>query len=370
MTDLPPRGPVPGADVPRVDADVAHARPLPGACYVHEDWARAERTAVFARSWQLATHEAALAAPGSYVAVDVAGHPVVVVRSGAELRAYHNVCRHRGGPLAEGCGTATRLTCRYHGWSYGLDGRLLRAPLMDAETAAHDGALDLRAVAVAAWAGLVFVNLDPDAAPFDAEYAGLDADARPLALGMLRFRERRTYAVAANWKVYVDNYLEGYHVPAVHPALNRELDFRAYVTALGGRWVVQHAPVGRGSVYGGAGGGGTSRTGDAEARYYWLWPNAMLNCYEGLLQVNVVEPAGVDRCRVHFDWYLAPDDDGTRLARLAAFSDEVQAEDASICAALQRNLGSPGFEPGPYSTRWETGVHRFHRLYAAALGGA
>ena len=108
-----------------------------------------------------------------------------------------------------------------------------------------------------------------------------------------------------------------------------------------------------------------------EARYYWLFPNVMLNCYEGLLQANVVEPLGVDRCVVHFDWYLPGGEAGLaareRLPALAEFSDEVQAEDAAICAALQRNASSPAFEPGPYSSRYETGLHLFHRLYAAAL---
>jgi choline monooxygenase len=356
----------------RTDARIDQARPLPGRCYTDAAWLAHERTAVFGRTWNLAAHAGQFPEHGSYASVEVAGEPVVIVRDGESLRAYYNVCRHRGGPLTEGCGRQRQFTCRYHGWSYALDGRVLRAPFMAEELARelarNAGTLDLRPVQVAQWAGLVFVNLDPAAGPL-AEFLGsLTADAAHLRLERLRFHLRRSYPVAANWKVYVDNYLEGYHVPAVHPGLNREIDFRRYVTELGEHHSVQHAPIAAG------GGAGRVYAADADApdaRYYWLFPNMMLNCYQGLLQVNVVEPAGVDRCLVHFDWYLpAPPVDGealTRFERLAAFSDEVQAEDAAICAAVQRNVASTAFEPGPYSTQYETGVHHFHTLYARAL---
>jgi choline monooxygenase len=352
----------------RTDPRIEHARPLPGRCYTDPAWLAHERAAVFGRTWNLAAHTDQFPEHGSYASVEVAGEPVVIVRDGETLRAYYNVCRHRGGPLTEACGRQRQFTCRYHGWTYALDGRVLRAPFMADELARNAGTLDLKPVQVARWGNFVFVNLDPAAGPLTGFLGSLIADAAHLRLDGLRFHLRRSYPVAANWKVYVDNYLEGYHVPAVHPGLNREIDFRRYVTELGEHYAVQHAPIAAGA------GAGRVYAADAdtpEARYYWLFPNVMLNCYQGVLQVNVVEPTGVDRCLVHFDWYLpaAPADDEARarFERLAAFSDEVQAEDAAICAAVQRNVGSTAFEPGPYSTQYETGVHRFHTLYARAL---
>lgn len=363
-TALQPRGATP---LPEVAADIAAARPLPGRCYTDASWLDLEQDAVFGRAWNLVADAGALTEPGAYVSTAIAGEPIVIVRDGDTLRGFYNVCRHRGGPLTEGCGRQRQFNCRYHGWSYALDGRVLRAPLMADELARHAGTLDLVPVRVERWANLVFASMDPAAPPLAQWFEGLAADAAHLRLDTLHFHHRRTYEVAANWKVYVDNYMEGYHVPAVHPGLSREIDFRSYVTELGGRWCVQHAPI--------AAGGGVSRVyvpdGSPEARYYWLYPNVMLNCYQGLMQVNVVEPDGVSRCRVHFDWYftapLATDAERGRFTRMEAFSDEVQAEDAGICAAVQRNVGSRTYVPGPFSTQYETGVHQFHRLYAEAL---
>ena len=359
---------LPAIDGLRTDDRIEQARPLPGRRAVDPEWMAHERDAVFGRTWNLAAHAGQFPEPGSYASVEVAGQPIVIVRDGDGLRAFYNVCRHRGGPLTQGCGRQRQFTCRYHGWSYALDGRVLRAPFMADELARNAGTLDLKPVQVARWANLVFVNLDPAAGPLAAFLGSLVADAAHLRLERLHFHARRTYPVAANWKVYVDNYLEGYHVPAVHPGLNREIDFRRYVTQLGGNYSVQHVPIavgsGEGRVY-------AADPDSPEARYYWLFPNVMLNCYQGLMQVNVVEPTGVDRCVVHFDWYLAapPADDASRarFEQLERFSDEVQAEDAGICAAVQRNVGSRGFEPGPYSAQYETGVHQFHTLYARAL---
>jgi choline monooxygenase len=354
----------------RTDPRIEHARPLPGRCYTDPAWLAHERDAVFARTWNLVAHADQFPEHGSFASVTVAGQPVVIVRDGETLRGHYNVCRHRGGPLTEGCGRQRQFTCRYHGWSYALDGRVLRAPFMADELSRNAGTLDLKPVRVARWADLVFANLDVAATPLAAFLGSMTADAAHLRLERLRFHLRRSYPVAANWKIYVDNYLEGYHVPAVHPGLNREIDFRRYVTELGEHYSVQHAPIAAG---GGAGRVYSADAANPEARYYWLFPNVMLNCYQGLMQVNVVEPAGIDRCVVHFDWYLseAPTGDADRASfeRLSAFSDEVQREDAGICAAVQRNVGSTAFEPGPYSMQYETGVHQFHTLYARWMCG-
>ncbi len=341
-----------------IDGDLTLARALPGACYHDAALAELEQHAIFRHHWQFTTHASQLAAHGDFVSAELGGQPIVLIRDGATVRGFHNVCRHRGGPLTVGCGRQRQFTCRYHGWSYGLDGRLARAPLMQAETDGHGGALDLRPLRVETAGGLVFATSSAAAPPLDEWLATLAPELARWPLDGLVFVRRRTFDVQANWKIYVENYLEGYHVPAVHPGLNREIDFRAYTTELGDRWTCQHAPMAAGS-----GADRVYRDG-AHARYYWLHPNLMLNFYDGLLQTNIVEPVDVRHTRVHFDWYAPP---GMDIARQMAFSDQVQDEDAEICASLQRNYQSPAFEPGPYSRQFEQGVHHFHRLYAADL---
>ena len=158
----------PAIDDLRTDPHIERARPLPGRCYTDPEWAALERDTVFGRTWNLAAHAGQFPESGSYASVEVAGQPVVIIRDGDTLRAYYNVCRHRGGPLTEGCGRQRQFTCRYHGWSYALDGRVLRAPFMADELARNAGTLDLKPVQVARWANLVFANLDLSAGPLDA----------------------------------------------------------------------------------------------------------------------------------------------------------------------------------------------------------
>jgi choline monooxygenase len=175
----------------------------------------------------------------------------------------------------------------------------------------------------------------------------------------------REYPVKANWKVYVDNYLEGYHIPLVHPSLNREIDYRQYITELGERFVLQYAPVreGTATLY------GSGSSSNREAVYYWLFPNIMLNIYEGQMQTNVVIPIDADNTVVRFDWFaldsaLSPEAK-IHWDKLIQFSEEVQAEDAGICEIVQRNIGSRAYRSGPYSPKREGGVKLFHRLMGA-----
>ncbi|MGN6521527.1 MAG: aromatic ring-hydroxylating oxygenase subunit alpha, partial [Dokdonella sp.] len=192
-----------------------------------------DRRAVFARSWQLAAHAAHLSGIGDHVVTEVAGVPLVIVRSeDGELRALHHVCRHRAGPLAlcDGRG-AKRLRCHYHGWTYALDGRLQSAPEMEAARHFDIGAVHLPQARIAQWQGLVFVALG-EVPPLGALLDGIDERVGARALEGYAFQRRVAYEIGCDWKVYVDNYLEGYHVPHIHPELNRMLDYRSYVTEI------------------------------------------------------------------------------------------------------------------------------------------
>jgi choline monooxygenase len=348
------------------------AMALPARWYCDPAIAAFERRAVFDRSWHLLAHVSRLRDAGDHVVADCAGLPVIAVR-GADgvLRAFHNVCRHRAGPIAQCDGLAAKaLRCRYHGWTYTLEGQLRAAPEMQSAEGFDVAAVRLPQLAVHEWQGLVFACADTATAPpFEAFVAGIDARigaGRDLA-GYGHHRHV-AYDIACNWKAYVDNYLEGYHVPHVHPALNRMLDYRSYRTEPA-RWhSLQWSPLRAPDDSADPG-----LYGDGDALYYWLWPNTMLNILPGRLQTNRVVPLAPDRCRVEFDFYYPVggpgEDDGEARARRDAdrdFSDEVQLEDLRICEDVQRGLASGSYVAGRLNPLRETGVHHFQELLRAA----
>jgi choline monooxygenase len=320
-----------------------------------------ERRTAFARSWQLVGRVEQLARPGDYFTTQLGDEPLLFTNDNGTLRGFFNVCRHRAGPVALGCGNAQRLSCRYHGWTYDLSGQLLRAMEMEGAPGFDPARITLRSIVVQPFGPLLFAALDPHTPAFDDFHPTVSAHCAPLGLERMRHVATRDYAVKSNWKVYVDNYLEGYHIPLVHPALNRELDYRQYITELGPRHVLQYAPVKQGTAQ-------HYRAHDdkTQALYYWLFPNVMLNIYEGQLQTNIVIPVDANNTVVRFEWYaFEPLPDPATDARwneLARFSEEIQAEDAAICEIVQRNMRSRAYAPGPYSPQREEGLRLFHRL--------
>jgi choline monooxygenase len=329
-----------------IDPDIARAESLPPDLYTDPEVLARERRTVFAHTWQLVARAEQLAETGAYVATELGGAPVLIVRAADGLRGFHNVCPHRAGPLAQGCGRRQTIQCGYHGWTYRLDGSLLRAPEMDG---CDLGTIALAPISVRAWGPLVFAAIAPTV-ELDQQLGGVTVPTE------LPFVMRREYALDCNWKVYVDNYLEGYHIPVVHPELHRELDYDAYRTVTDTWWSRQFAPLrADAAVY------QPTHEGE-EAEYYWVFPNLMLNVYQGQVQTNVVVPLSANRTNVVFEWF------GTVSDSIADFSELLQRQDTTICEAVQRNLGSAGARRGRYSPRRENGVHHFHRLYATLLG--
>jgi choline monooxygenase len=354
------------------EPDLARATTSPPELYVDAAVLELARRRVFARSWQAVARADQLAEVGCFVASEVAGWPIVVTRAADGLRGFHNVCRHRAGPVAVGCGRRRSLQCRYHGWTYGLDGALLAAPEMEGAEGFRGDEVRLAPVEVAAWGPLLFARVDGGGPPLAEILAGVG---EPTALP---FVMRRDYELACNWKVYVDNYLEGFHIPLVHPELHRELDYDRYRTETA-RWRSrQHAPLRPIAISAGDGEAAgrayrPERAGE-EAEYHWVFPNLMLNIYQGQFQSNVVSPIDVDHTRVRFEWFAAePAADlanDEKWSRLLAMSDLVQAQDTAICEAVQRGLRSPACRPGRYSVRRENGVHHFHGLLHEHQSGA
>lgn len=351
-------------------AALARASTIPSTWYSDDRVFALEQRTVFARSWQVAARVDQLRRAGDFVACQLpAGEPVVVVRGPDDrLRAFFNVCRHHAAEVVTAAaGSARVLRCPYHGWTYGLDGELKGTPDFAGVCDFDRRANGLVPVDVGVWEKWVLVRVERDGSPLDA-FLGDDlrSRVRALDLGSLHWAERRTYAVACNWKVYVDNYLDGgYHVPHLHRGLGSVLDYGEYTIETGERFCLQQSPI--------VTGGGDERTaavrGGDRARYYWVYPNFMINCYAGAMDTNLVVPRGVDRTEVIFDYYFSDVSAPARARQAAsiAVSEQIQREDEEICASVQRGLRSRAYTAGRLSVRREAGEHLFHRLLHADL---
>jgi choline monooxygenase len=351
-----------------INPDHTQAATLPVQFYTDPDMLKEERTKVFNATWQYATSLDMLKHPGSFVAVDVLGTPVVVTRgTDGVVRAFYNICRHRAGVVAKGFGNRKSLQCQYHGWLYGLDGTLKNAPEMEGTQNFDPCDFSLMPIRTATWGNFVFVNLDGNAPDLLTVLGKIPQETSKFRFDKMRSMKRHDYFVDANWKVYIDNYLEGYHVPIAHPGLYREIDYAQYRVDTFRYYSSQYAPIRptrtedkSGRVY-------ITMSGDDQALYYWIFPNFMLNIYMGMLQINVVVPLSHDRTKVIFEWFYsedAPPESWDRLNDSIEFSDEIQREDAEICDAVWRNMQVGVYTQGRFCAQRENGVHHFQSLYS------
>jgi choline monooxygenase len=351
-------------------APLAQAYTIPAPWYTDARIAELEKRTIFHRTWQVVGRTDQLSRPGEFFTADLAGEPLVVVRDADNvIRAFYNVCRHHAAAVVtEPSGQATNFRCPYHGWTYGIDGALKGTPDFDGVCEFNRGENGLVPVRAETWENFVFANLHAQAEPL-ADFLGcLVERVEPLRLNSLRFFERRVYELNCNWKVYVDNYLDGgYHVPHLHKGLNSVLEYANYTIENAERFSLQSSPV-KTSTPGADSDAVATRHGD-RAYYFWQYPNLMLNWYEGYLDTNLVLPLSIDRCRVIFDFYFG--DVGNSASehnrKSIAVSHRVQEEDVDICEAVQRGLHSQAYQAGRLSVRREAGEHLFHRLLYADL---
>jgi choline monooxygenase len=350
-------------------AALPDAHTIPASWYTDVRIAQLELQNVFSRAWQVVGRTEQVAKPGQYVTASVAGEPVVAVRgSDGQLRAFYNVCRHHAMTvMTDPCGHAQHLRCPYHGWTYNLEGELRGMTEFEGVCnfdRAQNGLVPIR---VDTWENFVFVNLDEHTGSLQEFLGALAGLAKPLGFSGLQFVERRSYTLNCNWKVYVDNFLDGgYHVPHMHKGLNSVLDYTNYTIENVDRCCVQSSPVSvdKSSEASAA----ATRKGD-RAYYFWQYPNFMLNWYEGYLDTNLVLPLGVDRCEVIFDFYFGDTSESQMpyIRESMGVSERVQQEDIVICDGVQRGLSSRAYQAGRLSVRREAGEHLFHRLLAADL---
>jgi len=352
------------------NAPLSEASTIPAPWYVDARIAELEARTVFSKTWQMVGRVEQVQKSGQFVTANVAGEPVVVVRGNdGVLRAFFNVCRHHAAAVVtEPCGQTSILHCPYHGWNYGLDGSLKGMPEFEGVKNFERQQNGLVPVKAETWEKFVFVNLDAQAASLAEFLGGLVKRVAPLGVGKLHHFDRRVYDIHCNWKVFVDNYLDGgYHVPHLHKGLNSVLDYKQYTIEIQDRYCLQSSPMVASEEDAAT---GATRTGD-RAWYFWQYPNLMINCYEGYMDTNLVLPIDVDRCRVIFDFYFGDVSDARRAynQQSVAVGARVQDEDLGICEAVQRGLKSRAYRAGRLSVRREAGEHLFHRLLAAGLKG-
>ncbi len=348
---------------------------IPAPWYFDERIAELERASVFSTTWQVVGRVDQVLENGQFFTAELTGEPLVVVRGeDRQLRAFYNVCRHHAAAVVpEAQGSAKQFRCPYHGWTYGIDGALKGLVEFDGVCNFDRAKNGLVPVRLDLWENFVFVNLDGRAVPL-ARFLGIVPElVAPLGLAKkLHFFDRRVYTLNCNWKVYVDNYLDGgYHVPHAHKGLSSVIEYTKYTIENFENACLQSSPLSSDATSE----AGVAATRQGRAFYLWLYPNFMINAYEGVMDTNLVLPLGVNRCAVVFDYYFADTSaaaEGSHKESIAV-SERVQDEDMAICDAVQRGLGSRAYVAGRLSVRREAGEHLFHRLlhgdFTTALNG-
>ena len=339
------------------------ARTLPGEYYTSPEILSRDRERIFSRLWNCAGRSASLHAPGEFVARDVAGESILVVRGrDGRLRAFFNVCRHRGTRL---CRDASgrfdgAITCPYHAWTYGLDGRLRGAPHMQEVAVFRNDDYPLHDAAVAEWGGFVFVNIAPHPQPFASWFAPIGRRLERFDLEHLETRHRRVYDVAANWKLVFQNYSECLHCPVIHPGLAQRLPYQSGANDLiEGPFLGGYMELTPGSESATTSGRrcappiSPAMDGDdgRRAYYYSVLPNLLVSVHPDYVNYYLLTPMAADRTRVESEWLFRADADEAGCADAIVFWDEVNRQDWDIIERSQQGVSSRRYVPGPYSPR-------------------
>jgi choline monooxygenase len=351
----------------KFDPNLATAITPPAYWYTDADFLALEQEKVFGRAWQLVGRAEQSSQPGQFFTADIAGESIVVARGdNGKLRAFSNVCRHRAGPVAAGAGRCKRFRCAYHGWTYTLDGALLGTPEFDGVANFDHSANCLPQFQAKTWGSLVFANLDAQAGPLTETLEDLPERLAGRGMSKMTLAARKDWELNANWKVYVDNYLEGYHIPVAHPGLNKEIDYGKYHTETKRFYSIQHSPI----LAETADNLRLSEGAEEAALFIWVFPNLMINVYPDNYSTNLIIPLGPERTLTIFEWYFRdPETPETqeKIKQTIAFSDEIQIEDIKICEDVQKGLRSRHYHQGRYSVKRENGPHHFHGLLSYYL---
>jgi phenylpropionate dioxygenase-like ring-hydroxylating dioxygenase large terminal subunit len=334
---------------------------LPFAWYSDEELLRRERALIFARSWQYGGRAAQVAEPGSYLATDAGGVPILVTRDrDGTLRAFVNVCRHRGAVLMDGCGQRKTLQCHYHAWTYDLDGSLRNAPRSERERDFESDDWSLLPASIDTWGPFLFVNPDPAAVPLAEHLGDLPSIlARAIDIDAIEFHSRVEFGGNANWKIVVENFLECYHCPTAHPSFSDQVDVHPdrYLLEAHPTFAAQFAQ--------------KKKTGE-RGQFHLLFPNTGLNVFPGPanLSIGPIAPAGPGRTERYLDYFFAPGLDDEWLAEFFAFDDQVGREDTVLVESVHRGMASGMLEQGRLLLNAEPLLAAFQRWVRARLDAA
>jgi len=335
----------------------ARVTTIPWDWYVSPEILRREQELIFRSAWHYAGPLEWVAEPGRRFPCNAGTAPVVVVRgTDGELRAFLNVCRHRGSVIVKERGVAKTLQCPYHAWTYGLDGCLLSAPRAEREEDFDPDVLGLRSVLVDTWGPCVFVNVDLEAAPLAESLGPIPSLVDP---GSLVFRERADLEVAANWKVAVENYLECYHCPVAHKAFSALVDVEPDSYRLE---VIDDVL----SQFGERRGDGD---GGAACQFHLVWPALKVIVYPGIqnLSLGPVWPVGPERSAGFLDYFFGPDVSAEDIREFVEFDDQVGREDRELVESVQRGLGSGLLDHGRLLLDSELLIGAFEARVASVL---
>ena len=344
-------------------------RTLPYSWYVDPEILRREQERIFRPAWQYAGHTGEAPEPGTFFTARAGRTPVVVTRArDGELRAFLNVCRHRGHQVAAGAGKRETLQCPYHAWTYGLDGSLRSAPRAEELADFDRGELGLCHVAVDTWGPFVFVNTAPEPEPLADALGSMPAQVAELGLDVdaLVFYQRWETELDANWKVVCENFLECYHCSVAHPQLAELLDVSAdaYALSTDGRLSSQRGPTRENST--------TRMHLDGElprGQFHFLWPNLGVNIFPGRPNISIgpIAPVSPDRTHRFLDYFFGADVDQAWIDELMAFDDQVGIEDRALVEGVQRGIASGALEHGYLMGHSEQLIGHFQTLTREAL---
>jgi choline monooxygenase len=316
--------------------------------YVDPGIFAAERQSIFRRHWQMLGPVSRLSGPGDYLAVDVAGWKLFALRGrDGVLRGFHNVCRHRGARLlADGSGKTQTLRCPYHQWVYDQRGSLQQAPWFgeDADFKLQDWPLEK--AALCEWRGLLFLSIDAELSLID-QLGDLPEEVADAPIESYLPVEEHRFAMRSNWKTYTDNFVEGYHIPGIHPGFMKVIDFKNFETVARNGLVRMTSPQKNGSIYGG--------------KWLWMWPNWTLSVFPGGMNTSRINPTSVNSTELIYDFYFSDASEANAASRRNTIDTNcrIVTEDFGICEHTQNNYASGAYTPGPLSPRHERSVAYF-----------
>ncbi len=360
------------------DKDPAVSYTMPARFYVNRDIYDLEKEAIFYKSWHYAGHVSQVAAKGSYFTTSLHDQNFFIARGqDDQVRAFHNVCAHRGHELLQGQGRKPIITCPYHAWAFDFSGNLVSARNSENVAGFNKCDFSLKEVRLEVFCGMIMINLDSDAVPFAEQFDGLEAEIRQYmpSVDSLEFAQRDTFDVYSNWKVLVDNFLECYHCAPAHRDFVDLVDMNSYRTITHKRYSSQCAAAPRTT----SSNAFSFEPGEVDFGYagFFVWPNLTIWIYPGepnlsVLQMNPTEPA---RTIEFQDWFTPAGKLSPQLQEAAAYQKDVlQPEDINLCESVQRGLTSKAYNQGRFivdhgkTELSEHAVHHFQCMVVDALG--